>query len=139
MLGVGDANDRPPIGRHLAGPPDLGLAGVTPVVRVGPDVELRKHLGRPADVVAVLVGDPQEVDGRRVKVSPELGEQVPIGRRAHVAATRAPRAVPGVDEDVATVREVDENGERLVDVVEVDDELAPAAAGRDRRGGARRR
>jgi hypothetical protein len=101
-------------------------------------VERREHLGSAADVVRVLVRDPQEVDGGAVEVGAELGEEVSVGRRADVAAARTPGAVPRVHEDVATVGEVDEDGERLVNVVEVDDELVSLTAGRER-GGRRRR
>lgn len=130
------AHDRPPVGCRLPSSPHLGLACVPPVVGEGGDVEGRQHLGG-ADVIAVLVRDPHEVDRRAMEVGPEPGEEVAVGRRAHVPAARAPWVVARVDEDVATVWEVDEDGERLVDVIEVDDELPSAPAGRGRGDGCR--
>ena len=101
---------------------------VAPVVDVEPHRQVREHLGRAADVVRVLVGDPEHVDRRAAEVGLQPVEQVGVGSRAHVAAPLAAWLVGGVDKDVTAVGQVDQHGQGLPHVVEVQGHGAPRGA-----------
>ena len=102
----------------------FGLVGwpLSTKVTTGKGREL--HLRGAADVVGVLMGDPEEIDRRVVQVGAELREESPVLGGARVAALGAAWAVAGVDEDVPSVGEIHERRERLADVVEVDSQAA---------------
>ena len=54
------------------------------VVGVGADVELGEVRWSPADVVGVLVRDPEKVDGGPMKVGPEPVDEVVMSLNAHL-------------------------------------------------------
>ena len=130
VLGVHDA-DRDAAGqRRVVRARDLGLVRVPAVV----DEELHRKrvddVGGRADVVGVGMRDPEHVDRRPAEVDPQAVEQVALARGADVAAAAATGRVTGVDEDVGAARKVDEGGEALAHVVEVDAEGVAGPAGR---------
>jgi len=109
MLGIDHASDRPPLIRRLVSSSNLRLGGVAPVVDVGQHTEAPKDVGRPADVVRVLMGNPQQVDGSWPEIAPELREEMRVVSRA-IVALRAARVVARIDDDVAPVGEIDDHG-----------------------------
>jgi hypothetical protein len=73
----------------------FGLIEVTPIVYIGAHSERRQYLRSTADVIGVLVRNPDQIDGRAVEVDAEPFEEV-LGGPFALVATPAPEAAAGV-------------------------------------------
>ena len=78
------------------------------------------------------MGVPHQIEGRAGEIAAQLGQQVRVLGLAG-GAPGATRRIAGVDEHVATARKIDEHGQRLPHVVEMDSEGLAAPTGGDRR------
>jgi hypothetical protein len=68
VIGTDDADQGPALYGSATCPPDLRVHCIAPVVDVGRNHEVLQHLGSAADVIRVLVRDPEQVNGRAVQV-----------------------------------------------------------------------
>jgi hypothetical protein len=76
----------------------------------------------------VLVGHPNDVNGRFTKVDAQPSQKVLIFHRAHLA-TVSMGAIPGVHQNVSPVRQIHQGRETLTDVIEVHGHPLSSGAG----------
>jgi hypothetical protein len=118
VLRIDDADGRAPIARGAPGPHDLCATRIAPVVDVRTHRDRVDDLRHSADVVRVLVRDPEQVDGRPTQVLAQPSDEVTVCPIAALAAPGASWSIARIDEEVLSAGEIDEDGESLPDVVE---------------------